>query len=393
MVYQQNRATNISLFDNKILVVDDAAMNRELITSYLKSAGYRNIETAVDGCDALEKVKSFEPQLLILDILMPNMDGTEVIKVLRANTETKQLPILVQTTITNPEQRNEAWKNGATDVIMKPTHKLELLARVKVQLENGFLIKELENYQKTADDEISKALELQNSLLPSVIQIQCLEKKYNISIKSLYLPSRFLSGDMWGMHEIKDNQVLIWICDFSGKGIGASLYTLRIHTLMSEFKGSIEDPLELLTILNSRLYDMVKIGNFCTFLIGIIDFDKKSFNYVSASSTHPIMYHPLQRDFTLGDGSGRPLGISRDMENNDVRTLSFNVKDSLILYSDLMWEDQGAIPGISLIPENLPCLFQELDGKSIVDSINIQIELLEETSFSDDLTIIEIHFN
>lgn len=80
MIYQAEKATDASLYDNKILVVDDAAINRELISSYLKSAGYRNIMLAVDGQDALEKVQSFEPNLLILDILMPKIDGTQVIK-------------------------------------------------------------------------------------------------------------------------------------------------------------------------------------------------------------------------------------------------------------------------------------------------------------------------
>ena len=168
MIYQAEKANDASLYDNKILVVDDAAINRELISSYLKSAGYRNIMLAVDGQDALEKIEHFEPNLLILDLLMPKVDGTQVIKQLRSENSTqKQLPILVQTSISNPEQRNEAWKYGATDVITKPIHKLELLSRVKVQLENSFLIRELEGYQKVADQEIAKALELQRLLLPS----------------------------------------------------------------------------------------------------------------------------------------------------------------------------------------------------------------------------------
>lgn len=383
--------TDVDLYDNRILVVDDAAINRELIASYLKSAGYKNIQTAIDGVDALNKVSSFNPQLMILDLVMPNKDGAQVIKELRANPQTKQLPILVQTAVTNIEDRNEAWKNGATDVIMKPTHKLELLSRVKVQLENGFLIHELENYQQTADHEIAKALELQRSLLPTEKQIQYLENKYNLSIKSLYLPSRFLSGDMWGMYEIADNQVLVWISDFSGKGIGASLHALRIHTLLSEFKNKINNPADLLEALNSRLVNMVKIGNFCTFLVGVLDFGKKSFDYVAASSTHPFIYHPINGNYTLGDGSGLPLGISVD-SNYELRSLSFDSKDSLIMYSDLMWEDQGAIPGISFTPEELPLFISELEGRKVMDVINNQIEMLGDTSFSDDLTLIEISF-
>ncbi len=392
MIYQAEKATDSSLYDNKILIVDDAAINRELISSYLKSAGYRNIMLAVDGRDALTKIQEFKPNLLILDLLMPNLDGTEVIKHLRTeNSEHTQLPILVQTSISNPEQRNEAWKFGATDVITKPIHKLELLSRVKVQLENSFLIRELESYQKIADQEISKALELQKLLLPSDQQISRMQNTYNVSINSIYLPSRFLSGDMWGIHELTPERYLVWICDFSGKGIGASLYTLRIHTLISEFKDQMKDPLDLLTILNSRLIDIVQIGNFCTFLAGIIDSDKKTFDYVAASSTHPILYHPSRRDYTLGDGSGMPLGITKNSKY-ELRSMPYSDGDTLILYSDLMWEDEGGIPGISLLPENLESFFKELDGQGVVDVIKQQINLLGESCFSDDLTLIEIKF-
>lgn len=392
MIYQAEKATDASLYDNKILVVDDAAINRELISSYLKSAGYRNIMLAVDGQDALEKIQSFEPNLLILDILMPKIDGTQVIKELRSEKSTqKQLPILVQTSISNPEQRNEAWKYGATDVIAKPIHKLELLSRVKVQLENSFLIRELENYQKIADQEIAKALELQRLLLPSEKQITRMEDAHSISVKSLYLPSRFLSGDMWGIQELNQDQFLVWICDFSGKGISASLYTLRIHTLISEFKDQMKNPQDLLNILNSRLVDIVQMGNFCTFLAGIIDRRKKTFDYVAASSTHPILYHPKDHNYTLGDGAGMPLGITKEA-TYESRSMPYNEGDSLILYSDLMWEDEGGVPGISLLPENLDPFFKELEGKAVVDVIKQQIDLLGESCFSDDLTLIEINF-
>lgn len=391
MAFTPAKMTEADLYGNRILIVDDADITRELIAIYLRSAGYQNIQMAADGFEALEMVKTFNPQLMILDLIMPNKDGTQVLKELRANPSTRKLPILVQTTLTNAEDRNEAWKSGATDIITKPTHKLELLSRVKVQLENGFLIRALEDYQQIADQEIARALDLQHSLLPSKEQIGYLEKKYNLCIKSLYLPSRFLSGDMWGMYEITENKVLVWICDFSGKGIGASLNILRVHTLISEFRGKFKNPLELLNALNTRLVDMVEVGNFCTFIIGTLDFDTKKFDYVAACFTHPLLYQPSKHGYIWGDGSGLPVGICSDPAY-ELRSLPFDTGDSLVLYSDLMWEDQGGIPGISFTPEELPSLLAKLNGRKFVDIINDQIERLEDISFSDDLTLIEISF-
>ncbi|WP_052045967.1 PP2C family protein-serine/threonine phosphatase [Candidatus Paracaedibacter symbiosus] len=378
-----------SLYDNRILVVDDTTINRELISSYLKTAGYRNIVTAVDGEDALEKIKQVEPDLLILDLVMPKIDGTEVIKILRNDKKTSKLPILVQTMISDPEQRKEAWAYGATDIITKPIHKLELLSRVKVQLQNSYLIRTLEGYQRLTSEEITRALDLQKTLLPSTQQLQELSEKYDIKVDSLFLPSRFLSGDMWGIYEIAPGKLIIWICDFSGKGISASLLTFRLHTLFLEYRYKILSPTELIRSINNRLKEMIPIGHFCTCLIGLIDLETKKMSYVSASATHPLVYYPNEQKFVIGDGSGIPLGISSEVAY-ETRTLEIPVGSSLVLYSDLLWEDIGAIPGISFLPEKLPELIYDLQGRSMLKVIKEHIHALGETSFSDDLTLIEL---
>ena len=380
---------NEALFLKKILVVDDAAINRDLITGYLRSAGYLNLETAVDGRDALNKIFMSEPDLLILDLVMPNMDGVQVIKELRSNVKMRQLPILVQTAISDPEQRTDAWSCGATDIIIKPIHRIELLSRVNVQLENSFLIQELENYQRRAEQEISRALEVQQSLLPSPQVLQELSLKYALKIDSIYLPCRFLSGDMWGIYEAAPAKIIVWISDFSGKGIGASLYTLHLHAVIAEYKNRITDPELLLKILNKHLVEMIPIGQFCTCLIGLIDIEKAVFRYVSAGSTHPIIYDRQNHNCHLGDSTGMPLGICLEADY-PVRQMDFKANQSLTLYSDLLWEDEGGIPDISLEPDELPKVMRKLNGKSIFNLVSRKLETLDGSQFSDDLTLIEI---
>ncbi|WP_051908294.1 PP2C family protein-serine/threonine phosphatase [Candidatus Odyssella acanthamoebae] len=389
MFYNHENPTQKSIYDNKILVVDDAMLNRELITSFLKGTGYQNVATAVDGEDALHQLKQYDIDLVILDLLMPNVDGTEVIKKVRTDARLKQLPILVQTAISDPEERAEAWKYGATDIITKPIHKLELLARVKVHLENSFLIGTLENYQKIADHEVAKALELQKSLLPSEDFLKQLGEKHHISIDSIFIPSRFLSGDIWGLYELDPGRILVWICDFSGKGISASLYTLRLHTLIAEHRHKLKDPSTLIHLVNTKLFEMVNEGHFCTFLAGVVDLNRMKFDYLSASATHPIVYHPFEKSYSLGDGAGLPLGITKEV-TYPLKTLDLKPGDNLILYSDLMWEDQGTIPDMSFLPEELPGLIHRLNGQSLIEMAKDKIRESAEPAFSDDLTLIEI---
>ncbi|MBM3468065.1 MAG: response regulator, partial [Alphaproteobacteria bacterium] len=277
--YENGGQRTSPYYDSRILVVDDAAMNRELILSYLESAGFKNLEVATDGKDALEKIEAFFPDVIILDLMMPKMDGFQVIQSLRKNSKIRHLPIIVQTALSEPEQRIGAWQSGASDVIIKPVHRLELLSRIKVQLENAFLLRELEDYHTLAQEDIDEALEVQKSLLPSSHLVKTLEERHNINIGSLFVPSRFLSGDVWGILDIGPQQLAIWICDFSGKGIRAALHTFRLHTLIQEFKHCADDPGEIIDALNNRLVNVMPSGQFSTFLVGIIDFELNLFTY------------------------------------------------------------------------------------------------------------------
>lgn len=377
-----------TFYDSRILVVDDAALNRELIISYLESAGFKNLEVAEDGYEALKKVESFYPDIMILDLVMPGMDGVQVIKSLRNTTKTSHLPIIVQTALSEPEQRVEAWSSGANDVITKPINQLELLSRIKVQLENAILLQELEDYHTLAQGDIDQAFEVQKSLLPSEDLIKDLEQRHNIKIDSLFVPSRFLSGDVWGILDIGPNQLAIWICDFSGKGIRAALHTFRLHTLIQEFKHCADDPGEIIDALNSRLLNVMPSGQFSTFLVGVVDFDTNLFTYTTASATHPLIYYPEKRKFEVGDGTGVPLGVV-ERQSYPLRTMTFPKGASLILYSDLLWEAK-AVPGVNLDAENLGNFAKELNGQGVIETVRKQVRLLGDPSFSDDLTLIEV---
>lgn len=385
---QNMELRNVAFYDSRILVVDDAALNRELIVSYLESAGFKNLEVAEDGNDALNKIESFFPDIMILDLMMPEMDGIQVIKSLRNNSKIPHLPIIVQTALSQPEQRIEAWQSGASDVITKPVHRLELLSRIKVQLENALLLRELEDYHTLAQKDIDQALEVQKSLLPSADLMTELEKRHNIQIDSLFVPSRFLSGDVWGLLDIGPAQLAIWICDFSGKGIRAALHTFRLHTLIQEFKHCADDPAEIIDALNSRLIHVMPPGQFSTFLVGIIDFQANLFTYTSASATHPLIYFPAEKKFQVGDGTGVPLGII-ERQSYPLRTMAFPKGASLILYSDLLWESK-AVPGIFLDAANLTSFANELNGDGVIQTVRQQVGLLGDPSFSDDLTLIEV---
>jgi two-component system, chemotaxis family, chemotaxis protein CheY len=114
----------------RILSVDDSTSIRQMVVFTLKNEGYEVLE-AMDGRDALEKLASNPVGLVITDLHMPNMDGIELIKAVRANPSFKFTPIVMLTTESNQDRKNQGREAGATGWIVKPFKPEQLVAVVK----------------------------------------------------------------------------------------------------------------------------------------------------------------------------------------------------------------------------------------------------------------------
>lgn len=115
---------------SKILIADDNLQNCELLDAYLSDGEYE-IAMAHDGKETLAKVAEFQPDLILLDIMMPKLSGYEVCKQLRADEGTKQIPILMVTALAEMGDIERAVQAGADDFLTKPVNRLELTTRVK----------------------------------------------------------------------------------------------------------------------------------------------------------------------------------------------------------------------------------------------------------------------
>jgi CheY-like chemotaxis protein len=126
-----------------VLVVDDNAQNVELMQAYLETLNC-TVHVAVDGIDALEKVPAVNPDLILLDIMMPRMSGFEVCRRLKANAATRDIPILMVTALNELGDIERGVECGTDDFLTKPINKLELLTRVKSLLRVRHLKSQLE---------------------------------------------------------------------------------------------------------------------------------------------------------------------------------------------------------------------------------------------------------
>jgi sigma-B regulation protein RsbU (phosphoserine phosphatase) len=326
------------LYSSLILLVDDMEFNLILLEEILKSRGFTNIEIAHDGKDALEKTRLLHPNLIILDLLMPKLDGFEFCKAIRADPILHDIPILVQTALTIPEQRTKAFEAGATDFVTKPLDAEEIISRSLVRLEHKKLVEDLKNSQKRMKDELESARDMQLMIVPSQEQLAELKQSHKLDIHSFFKTSSELGGDFWGVRPLSDTKIALYTVDFSGHGVTAALNTFRLHTLFSD-SSATENPGEYITQLNRKLTPLLATEQFATMFFGVLDMKKGILDYVTAGTTDAFILPAVGNTIKTLEGAGLPLGISAE-EPYRSQQIPLQKGDILLLYSDALIETE-----------------------------------------------------
>ena len=142
------------LHQMKILIVDDDRLSVSLLEQLLQKHGYFRIMTVMDSKSAVEVCLDFDPDLLLLDLLMPEVDGFAILEVLRADAAKDFLPIVVLTADTTEESKARALEAGATDFLVKPVSQTEALLRIRNLLEMRRLYVALENQRAALEEAV-----------------------------------------------------------------------------------------------------------------------------------------------------------------------------------------------------------------------------------------------
>jgi len=322
-----------ALFAAAILIVEDSTLERELLGQYLAVEGFWNLEFAGDGTEGLAKIASFNPELVVLDILLPHIGGLELCRRLRGDPRTEDLPILVVTTIDATRSWRKLFAAGASDVVTKPITRTELVVRIRQQLERRNLLRSLRERTDRLHAELRAAGGMQTALLPTPAMQRDLSLSAGLDIGSLVAPSTEMGGDLWGLCDIGDGQIGVYVVDFSGHGVTAAINAFRLHAVLNELRPLWGMPVELTVALNVRLGVLLPRGQFATLLYGIIDTTTDEFRYCNAASPFPILRANAAAPLTPLAGSGLPLGIDPGAEYA-LQTVSLEPGGFVFLRSD-----------------------------------------------------------
>lgn len=380
-----------NILSSRILIVEDDNLGRTILERIFERQGFTNIAIAVNGKEALEVLLTTPPDLIILDVLMPEMDGIECCKRIRneKNPRISQTPILVQTALDSVGDKARLFAAGATDYITKPVDADEITARARVHLERGLMMRRLRDYNERVQQELDIARTTQMFLLPAAAQIEQTQSEYAISIASHYQPSHELGGDLWGFNKLSPEELAVYSVDFSGHGAYAALNVVRLHALMQTTMAIAKKPGEYLGYLNSMLLPLLPRGQFATMFYGIINIHKHTLSYSSAACP-ALVFKQYGHSYQLLQNSGGLLGASAESCFHTAE-IAFDKEDCLLLCSDALTETEDS-NGKMFSMEAVAALFasslrQHNSATHATQELFAHFRTHYEANLSDDLTL------
>lgn len=328
--------------DAKILIVDDEQHNRDLVKFFLQQSGFSDFLEAENASDAIALALKHTPDIIFLDIQLQEDSGFEVCKELKEHSKSKDIPILFLSAFSETENKVTGYKLGAVDFVHKPINHYELMARTRVHLKNGKLLKELQSYQARTSKELEKAKDTQNSIMPSKKQLKAIQDNHNLKIESIFQSSSELAGDYWKALELDKDNILLIIADFSGHGVYSALNTVRLDLLIAQAdKDVLMSPKKAIKRLNRVLKDTLPSDEFCTMVYLILNTKTGQAEYVASNTPDLFLLKADKSEPVAITGKGFPLGLIRNLEDDDFTydTLQLDVGDTLIGYSDALIEE------------------------------------------------------
>lgn len=379
---------------SRILVVDDVPQNVRVLELNLKAEGY-DVITAYNGQEALDKVNAEKPDLILLDIMMPGMDGNEVCKRLRENRATRAIPIIMLTAYQKGlEKKIEALDLGADEFIEKPFERHEVLARVRSLLRVKNLHDELMVAKTRLEDELLLAREVQMAFMPKEYpEIPGLEFSHK------YIPTFAVGGDFFDIQEQSPGIVEIFISDVMGHGPQAAMITGVIKTLLTQLSSRLAGPGYLLSQMNERFHELMTSGGlpmFVTAFCMIIDTVNGKYTYSSAGHPAPfLLQHTPEQIQNLGGNPGPALGMIPHTLYED-NEYPMNSGDMLFCFTDGLEElpnkdrvQFGAEEMQRAISHNM-----HLPPHSFVETIMYAADAFADGLDSpDDITLLAISYN
>lgn len=326
----------------RLLVVDDLEMNRDLLVRRVRRLGHE-AEVAVNGRDALEKLRTGPWDLVLLDITMPELDGYDTLRLIKADPSLAHTPVVMVSAIDETDSVVRCLELGADDYLTKPFNPVILQARIESSLAKKRFADQGRLMLQALSREMDIGQRIQQGFLPDEMPVPA-----GWQLAARCTPARRVSGDFYDAFVLPGGGLALIVADVCDKGVGAALYMALFRTLlraMSCHAPQGELPAETLrrtvTFTNDYIATVhVRESMFATVFFAILDLSSGHLDYINAGHDAPLVMRGSSAPMARLEPMGAAVGLWAG-NRFPVQSCELAVGDGLFVFTDGVTEAMG----------------------------------------------------
>lgn len=325
----------------KILLVDDTPQNIKLVEKYLQSQGHEMVVCS-NGREAVEMFGMIQPDLILMDVMMPEMDGYEATRMIRKLSPERWIPIIFLSALSDNENLLKGLEAGGDDYLAKPIDLRILGAKVRAMQRIAAMqdqiardSEELAAYHQHTEHEKALARDV----------LERMTRSYGLNDERAdvwCLPAEKLSGDVIAVQRCADDRLYIMVADATGHGLVAAFSQLPVSQLFYELASQGISLSAMAERINHSLYELLPPDRFVATTLAIVDENSNTIEIWNGGNPPAVLFDEQSRLIKTFISRHPPLGIFGDENFDDsTETISIDESSYLLLCSDGLFEVIG----------------------------------------------------
>ena len=378
---------------SKVLIVDDDSVNRMILEGMLVNQGHQVLQ-AENGQQAIDSFIENKPEMVLMDIMMPIMNGYDATKAIKKLAGDDFVPIIVLTAMTDEDELVKCVHSGADDFLTKPFSHVVLMAKIKALCRMQDLYTtisvqrdEIEHNRKILQEEQEQASRIYKRMTTKD-EVAGLTLRHHLSPMSLF------NGDMLLSAKSPDGTSIVFLTDATGHGLPAALGAFPVRDIFYTMVEKGCSPIEIIEELNRKLVEILPTEFFLCGAMLIIPPDSLNCLVWNGGMPDVVLYRPESHEIVQKIKSGNlPLGIASQASFSAALTeITVKEDDSVIMYSDGITEAQNK-EGSYFGDERFLEAVSSSSSFQVIESLLKQVKLFsEDGSQSDDVSVVEYIF-
>ena len=382
---------NKPMSPTKILVADDTATERLILETLLRKQGH-HVVTVCDGVEAVDHFLSFQPDLILMDALMPRMDGFEAARQIKELAGDVFIPIIFLTALQDADSLARCLDAGGDDFLSKPYNNIILKAKINAfsRMRNTHALLQQQRDQNAAHNlRLVREQEVAKRVFDKVAHSGCIDAE---NFKHIISPLAIFNGDiiLAGVTPIGNHCLLIG--DFTGHGLDAALGAMPLAQTFYSMLDKGFNQRDILAEINSKLFEMLPTGVFCCAIVAELNYQTGTLHIWNGGLPDGLIYRPATGEIIHLPSRHLPLGVVSGSKFKD-RCEVYDIEpgDRLYLMSDGLLEaenNQGEMFGEHSL---LRVLTANQSPEALFDELNTAAHhFIAQESLSDDISIVEV---